>query len=132
MLFVGGCSSAPWSRRHRVHRRPPVARLRGDYLAIVTLGFGEILRVMLQRTGGRHPPGRRGQAGLDRDAGDEPGRVARVFGAPLLHRLVLGYLFVTITVVVALHLKFSSYGRAFLSIRENEIAPRRSGSTRRS
>jgi branched-chain amino acid transport system permease protein len=43
-------------------------------------------------------------------------------GIPYYTDLFWVYLFATVTVVVALHLKFSSYGRAFLSIRENEIA----------
>jgi len=100
----------------------PSLRLRGDYLAIVTLGFGEILRVMLQRTGDVI-------TSMDEVKKASMGTLATSLGGslgfsglPYYTDLFWVYLFVTITVVVALHLKFSSYGRAFLSIRENEIA----------
>jgi branched-chain amino acid transport system permease protein len=100
----------------------PSLRLRGDYLAIVTLGFGEILRVMLQRTGDVI-------TSPDEVHGSSIGTLATSLGGslgfsglPYYTDLFWVYLFATITVVVALHLKFSSYGRAFLSIRENEIA----------
>jgi len=100
----------------------PSLRLRGDYLAIVTLGFGEILRVMLQRTGDVI-------TSVDEVKNASVGTLATSLGGslgfsglPYYTDLFWVYLFVTITVVVALHLKFSSYGRAFLSIRENEIA----------
>lgn len=100
----------------------PSLRLRGDYLAIVTLGFGEILRVTLQRTGdvitSVDEVKKAGAWTLATSVGGSLG----FSGLPYYTDLFWVYLFVTITVVVALHLKFSSYGRAFLSIRENEIA----------
>ncbi len=101
----------------------PSLRLRGDYLAIVTLGFGEILRVLLQQTNSQifyatdlHaatwkqliPPAAGRGAGVCRHAEG--------------HRAVLTYIFVGITVLFAYRLKLSSYGRALLSIREDEIA----------
>ncbi len=100
----------------------PSLRLRGDYLAIVTLGFGEILRVMLQRTGDVLTSADEvTQAGLGTLATSLGGSLG-FSGLPYYTDLFWVYVFVTITLVVALHLKFSSYGRAFLSIRENEIA----------
>ncbi|HUC43422.1 MAG TPA: branched-chain amino acid ABC transporter permease [Candidatus Sulfotelmatobacter sp.] len=100
----------------------PSLRLRGDYLAIVTLGFGEILRVMLQRTGDvlTDPASVKGAAAttLATSLGGSLG----FSGLPYYTNLLWVYVFVTVTLVVALRLKFSSYGRAFLSIRENEIA----------
>jgi branched-chain amino acid transport system permease protein len=52
VLFVGGClAGASVAAGAGYIVGLPSLRLRGDYLAIVTLGFGEILRVMLQRTG---------------------------------------------------------------------------------
>ena len=100
----------------------PSLRLRGDYLAIVTLGFGEILRVMLQRTGDViTSPDEVKQASVGKLATAVGGSLG-FSGLPYYTDLFWVYLFVAITVIVALHIKFSSYGRAFLSIRENEIA----------
>lgn len=102
----------------------PSLRLRGDYLAIVTLGFGEIVRVLLQQTptqldtteafskvgwfGVLWPPATNGALGF-RDL-------------PKVTNLLWTYLFVGITILVAYRIKISSYGRALLSIREDEIA----------
>lgn len=111
----------------------PSLRLRGDYLAIVTLGFGEILRVLLQQTnfqkytreemltspligfgvsGGEQgyllPPGVGGSLGFS--------------AIPKVTNLFWAYLFVGVTLLFAYRLKQSSYGRALLSIREDEIA----------
>jgi branched-chain amino acid transport system permease protein len=109
----------------------PSLRLKGDYLAIVTLGFGEILRVILQQTapqswtydemkfrplfgfdssnpGWVYPPGVGGSLGFD--------------AVPKVTNLFWAYLFVGATVLFAYRLKLSSYGRAMISIREDEIA----------
>jgi branched-chain amino acid transport system permease protein len=106
----------------------PSLRLRGDYLAIVTLGFGEILRVVLQQTGdvidspqalrgatihGLLPPPVGGAVGFD--------------GIPKYTNLFWVYAFVAITVVCAYRLKYSSLGRAMISIREDEIAAQAMG-----
>lgn len=106
----------------------PSLRLRGDYLAIVTLGFGEILRVILQQTGRvvddaeawknatwsqLVPPPVGGSIGFD--------------GIPKYTNLLWVYVFVTFTVVLAYRLKQSSLGRAMISIREDEIASQAMG-----
>ena len=100
----------------------PSLRLRGDYLAIVTLGFGEILRVMLQQTDDvlTNPQ-------LVRDAYpfgllNKVGGALGFTGVPFYTSPVAVYVFCGITVLVAYRLKSSTYGRAFLSIRENELA----------
>jgi branched-chain amino acid transport system permease protein len=81
----------------------PSLRLRGDYLAIVTLGFGEIIRVLILN--------------IDLIGG------ARGFsGIPLLSNFFWVYLAVLITIVTVQNLVNSSYGRAFISIRDDEIA----------
>jgi branched-chain amino acid transport system permease protein len=81
----------------------PSLRLRGDYLAIVTLGFGEIIRVLILN--------------IDSIGG------ARGFTAiPNLSNFFWVYLFVVITIVTVHNLVQSSYGRAFVSIRDDEIA----------
>jgi branched-chain amino acid transport system permease protein len=106
----------------------PSLRLRGDYLAIVTLGFGEIVRVILQQTqdviddpqalhstsiGDFWPPPVGGAVGFD--------------GIPKYTSLFWVYAFVAVTVVCAYRLKYSSLGRAMISIREDEIAAQAMG-----
>jgi len=81
----------------------PSLRLRGDYLAIVTLGFGEIIRVLILN--------------LDFIGG------SRGFsGIPQLSNFFWVYLAVLITIVSVHNLVHSSYGRAFISVRDDEIA----------
>ena len=123
LLFIGGClAGALIAAGTGYIVGLPSLRLRGDYLAIVTLGFGEIVRVLLQRTGDVITSvDEVKQASLGTLATSLGGSLG-FSGLPYYTDLFWVYLFVTITVVVALHLKFSSYGRAFLSIRENEIA----------
>ncbi len=99
----------------------PSLRLRGDYLAIVTLGFGEIIRVLLQATPGVLYPSEMGDvAGWQRPIhlggslgfshGQSYNSLAWTFGG------------VALTILVAYRLRESTHGRAFLAIRENEIA----------
>jgi branched-chain amino acid transport system permease protein len=83
----------------------PSLRLRGDYLAIVTLGFGEIIRVLILNIDA---------IGGARGFSDIP---------PLSDFFFFWvFLFVLITVSVIHNLLHSSYGRAFISIRDDEIA----------
>ena len=106
----------------------PSLRLRGDYLAIVTLGFGEILRVILQQTepvidsaadlrnataGQLFPPPVGGALGFN--------------GIPKYTNLFWAYTFVTVMVVVAFRLKRSSLGRAMIAVREDEFAAQAMG-----
>lgn len=81
----------------------PALRLRGDYLAIITLGFGEIIRVILLNlkiTGGAF-----GLSGISK-----------------LTTINWSFIFLVITLFVLTTLIRSRHGRAILSIRENEIA----------
>ena len=81
----------------------PTLRLRGDYLAIVTLGFGEIIRVVLQN--------------LDAVGG------AR--GLTVLHgwtNLFWTFGLAAVTVYVIASLVNSTYGRGFIAVRDDEIA----------
>ncbi|MBD5553555.1 MAG: branched-chain amino acid ABC transporter permease [Desulfovibrio sp.] len=96
----------------------PVLRLRGDYLAIVTLGFGEITRLaMLNWTSLTNGP-----AGV----GDIPR--PGLFGLELnleqstIYLYYLALLAVVITVVVIARLKNSRVGLALQAMREDEIA----------
>jgi branched-chain amino acid transport system permease protein len=123
ILFVGGCLAGALVAAGAGYMVGlPSLRLRGDYLAIVTLGFGEILRVMLQRTQDVITTGDAVRQASVVTLATSLGGSLGFSGLPYYSDLFWVYVFVTITVVVALHLKFSSYGRAFLSIRENEIA----------
>jgi branched-chain amino acid transport system permease protein len=84
----------------------PSLRLRGDYLAIVTLGFGEIIRVVLLNL--EIVGGARGLYGI-------PGNTGFV-------SCVHAFFWAGMTVLLLWRLVRSSYGRAFLSVREDEIA----------
>ncbi|WP_205749206.1 branched-chain amino acid ABC transporter permease [Desulfopila sp. IMCC35008] len=96
----------------------PVLRLRGDYLAIVTLGFGEIIRLVLENWN-EFSKGPSGISNISR-----PG----FFGIELsleqsflyLYFITIGFLIFTIFVVN--RLQDSRMGRAWLALREDEIA----------
>ncbi len=81
----------------------PSLRLRGDYLAIVTLGFGEIIRVVILNI-------------------DKIGGARGLSGIPKWAGFFWVYLFAFITVLISWRLVKSSVGRAFLAVREDEIA----------
>lgn len=81
----------------------PSLRLKGDYLAIVTLGFGEIIRVLFQNT--EAVGGSRGLSIPTRETG--------LFGT---------YLIAALTIYVVVLLVHSTYGRGFLTVRDDEIA----------
>jgi branched-chain amino acid transport system permease protein len=107
----------------------PSLRLRGDYLAIVTLGFGEIVRVLIQATPDQVQPWRVSEA-----QSMPLGRLALSLGGskglnllPTYTTLFWVYLAVVLTLVTCYRLKTSSSGRAFLSIREDEVAAQAMG-----
>jgi branched-chain amino acid transport system permease protein len=100
----------------------PSLRLRGDYLAIVTLGFGEIVRVLGQMSA-RQPKkvGDIQERGLGELANNLGG--AEGFSQiPGYTRLVFVYFFALVLLILIYRLKYSSKGRALLAVRENEIA----------
>ena len=96
----------------------PVLRLRGDYLAIVTLGFGEIIRLVMENWN-QFSKGPSGIANIPR-----PG----FFGIDLsLHQSIIYVYFVMIgmvifTVFVVKRLQDSRLGRAWIALREDEVA----------
>jgi branched-chain amino acid transport system permease protein len=116
----------------------PVIRLTGDYLAIVTLGFGEIFRQLLTNlslTNGPRgidqiaPPG---FFGLDLNLTFKPFFVAKLGLNPAMdlnkvwiYLIALGLM--VLTVKVAQRLERSRLGRAFLALREDEIACQAAG-----
>ena len=81
----------------------PSLRLRGDYLAIVTLGFGEIIRVFIQNT-------------------DAVGASRGFGGIPSYTTLFWTYGAAALTIYVVVSLIDSTYGRGFLTVRDDEIA----------
>ena len=116
----------------------PVLRLRGDYLAIVTLAFGEIIRLVLINwtdvTGGGAGISSIPRAtffGIPFTAGE--GGFAATFGIPYdsMHRLVFLYYLILalalITNFVTLRLRRLPIGRAWEALREDEIACRSLG-----
>lgn len=95
----------------------PSLRLKGDYLAIVTLGFGEIIRVLLLNTE---------VVGGARGFYDVKGPEDWFVGGVLISRFVTLYSIALFWVLACFYVIWrlvrSSHGRAFLSVREDEIA----------
>ncbi len=112
----------------------PVLKLRGDYLAIVTLGFGEIIRIFLNNLNAplNITNGPQGITLIDpvRIAGVNFGRPQNLFGIELPSVYLYYYLFLVltiITIVICVRLQDSRLGRAWMAIREDEIAAKAMG-----
>lgn len=96
----------------------PVLRLRGDYLAIVTLGFGEIIRLVLENWSA-FSQGPSGISNIPRPS---------FFGMDMSLTMAIDYvyylmiIFVIITIFVVNRLQNSRLGRAWIALREDEIA----------
>ena len=133
LLFIGAClagglvaAAAGWLVGL------PSLRLRGDYLAIVTLGFGEIVRVLLQGTAPQLSSRRAAEVQLIRETpfwrlADNLGGSKSFSSVPPYATVFWIFVWVAVVVAVAIRLKYSGYGRALLSIREDEIAARAVG-----
>jgi branched-chain amino acid transport system permease protein len=134
LLPLAGCLAAFWG----ILLGFPVLRLRGDYLAIVTLAFGEIIRLVLINW----VPVTNGYAGISSiprpsffgipfNASDE-GFAAR-FGlefSPIYRTIFLYYLILALALVTAaltMRLRRLPIGRAWEALREDEIACRSLG-----
>ncbi|MDE2118422.1 MAG: ABC transporter ATP-binding protein [Betaproteobacteria bacterium] len=107
----------------------PTLRLRGDYLAIVTLGFGEIIRIFLNNLNApaNITNGPQGISMIDpiRIGGFSLGGTHELFGftIPSVHLHYYLFLGCTLLVVfVSLRLEDSRIGRAWMAIREDEVA----------
>ena len=112
----------------------PTLRLRGDYLAIVTLGFGEIVRIFLNNLNApiNITNGPQGIAGIDPIAigGVSLSKTLSVFGIELPGLYLYYYLFVAIALLIVLvnsRLQNSRIGRAWVAIREDEVAAKACG-----
>ena len=105
----------------------PVLRLRGDYLAIVTLGFGEIIRLILENWNA-FSFGPSGIANIPRPS---------LFGLQLslqnatIYLYYLMILLVLFTIFVVNRLQDSRIGRAWIALREDEVACEAMGVDRR-
>ena len=86
----------------------PALRLKGDYLAIVTLAFGEIVRTVFQNSGT-----------FGAELGMDTYRYKEIF--------IVGFVVLLITMFVVQNLVRSKQGRAIMAIRDNEIAARSMG-----
>jgi branched-chain amino acid transport system permease protein len=91
----------------------PSLRLRGDYLAIVTLGFGEIIRLLYNNSATFG--GATGYSG------------ARALGLPIYTNFFWVASCAILVVVLIGNLTYSSYGRALAAIRDDEIAAEAAG-----
>ncbi|HYI11219.1 MAG TPA: branched-chain amino acid ABC transporter permease [Thermoanaerobaculia bacterium] len=81
----------------------PSLRLRGDYLAIVTLGFGEIIRVLILNI-------------------EAIGAARGLTGIPAWANFFWVFFFTGLTILISHRLVSSAVGRAFLAVREDQIA----------
>ncbi|MBK5913256.1 ABC transporter permease subunit [Rhodocyclus purpureus] len=112
----------------------PTLRLRGDYLAIVTLGFGEIIRIFLNNLNApvNITNGPQGISGIDpiRIGGVSLAKPIEVLGftLPSLHAYYYLFLALALAIVfVSIRLENSRIGRAWVAIREDEIAAKACG-----
>ena len=100
----------------------PSLRLRGDYLAIVTLGFGEIIRVVLQTTDTLAKAWK-----LDPTSGlarllENMGGASGMKGIATLTNFGWAWALAAVTVFVVAALVNSTYGRGFLAVHDDEVA----------
>jgi branched-chain amino acid transport system permease protein len=112
----------------------PTLKLRGDYLAIVTLGFGEIIRIFMNNLDRpvNITNGPKGIAGVDSVTlfGVNFSKSIDIFGVTLTSVMLYYYLMITlviIVVIISLRLQQSRIGRAWVAIREDEIAAKAMG-----
>ena len=118
----------------------PTLKLRGDYLAIVTLGFGEIIRIFMNNLNDpiNFTNGPQGINSIDPvrifavNLAGEPGSRANViiggFSMPSVNAYYFLFLFLCIVIVfITSRLQHSRLGRAWVAIREDEIAAKAMG-----
>jgi branched-chain amino acid transport system permease protein len=94
----------------------PILHLRGDYLAIVTIAFGEIVRMLLVNNIGGFTGGANGISGID-----QPSILGFTFKTTLSHYYLVLF-FVVITIIAMRRLENSRLGRAWTYVREDELA----------
>ena len=94
----------------------PILHLRGDYLAIVTIAFGEIVRMLLVNNVGHVTGGANGIFGID-----EPSIFGFKFQTTLSHYYLVLF-FVVVTIIAMRRLENSRLGRSWTYVREDELA----------
>ncbi len=94
----------------------PILHLRGDYLAIVTIAFGEIVRMLLVNNVGGITGGANGLFGID-----QPALFGFVFNT-ILRNYYLVVFCVILVIFAASRLENSRLGRAWMYVREDELA----------
>jgi len=112
----------------------PTLKLRGDYLAIVTLGFGEIVRVFMNNLDApvNITNGPKGISGIDEISifGVSLGKTQHFFGLEwpkVTNYYFLFLILVVLAVLICYRLERSRIGRAWMAIREDEIAAKAMG-----
>lgn len=118
MLIVGALIAAFWG----VLLGAPTLRLRGDYLAIVTLGFGEIVPIVFLELD-KYSNGPNGIVGVQSPS--FPGVDWSVITPVPYYYLILAL--IAFTIFANVRLRDSRLGRAWIAIREDEIAAASSG-----
>lgn len=107
----------------------PVLRLKGDYLAIVTLAFGEIIKNIMnvlyigKDSKGLHFSMKDSLSlGLEEDGSVIINGAQGITGTPKDSTFTIGVILIIITLIIVLNLIHSRDGRAIMSIRDNLIA----------
>ena len=118
MLIVAALIAALWG----VLLGAPTLRLRGDYLAIVTLGFGEIVPVVFLEMD-KYTNGANGIVGVQSPS--FPGVQWSIITPAPYYYLILAL--IGLTILANVRLRDSRLGRAWIAIREDEIAAASSG-----
>jgi branched-chain amino acid transport system permease protein len=127
MLLVGAVVAAVFG----ILLGAPTLRLRGDYLAIVTLGFGEIVPIVF-RNASEFTNGTNGIAGIDRPElpiliiGGNPFEVIFNSAHPLSYYITMAVI-VTAVLILVYRLQDSRLGRSWQAIREDELAAASNG-----
>lgn len=124
-LLIGGFCAAVFGILIGI----PVLRLNGDYLAIVTLAFGEIIKNIFQilyvgvdSEGIKFSVKSANDTGLLSDGKMIIKGALGIAGTPRQSTFLISYIIVFITLIVSLNLINSRTGRAVMSIRDNRIA----------
>ena len=117
MLVVGAVVAAAFG----VILGAPTLRLRGDYLAIVTLGFGEIVPQLLLNLD-KYTNGPNGIAAVD-----QPKLFGYAFAFNPTPYYYLYFIVICISLILLNNLRHSRLGRAWMAIREDELAAEHMG-----
>ena len=125
-LWIGWIPAAAAAALCGVALGVPALRVRGDYLAIVTLGFGEIVRLIFTNLD-RWTGGPNGLLGIAHPTLWIPGRGIVDFGVSSTPYYYLVCAVTALTAGVCVRLSRSRVGRAWMAIREDELAASCSG-----